>query len=195
MDVEDTAWRYLRTQREALLWKVEGLGEHDLRVPRTPTGTNLLGVVKHLAGCEIEYFGACLGRPFPDPPAFLGDDAEDNADMWATEDESASDVLDLYRRAVAWADATIAGRPADSPAHVPWWGRGADTDLHTLLVHMAVETARHVGHLDILREQADGARGLRDGVSNLPTEDAQWWAAYVQRLRGVADRAAARYGS
>jgi Protein of unknown function (DUF664) len=54
-------------------------------------------------------------------------------------------------------------------------------------VHMAVETARHAGHLDILREQLDGARGLRDGLSNLPDVDAAWWDAYVARLRGIAE--------
>ncbi len=82
------AWGYLRAQREAVLWKVEGLPERDQRMPLTPSGTNLLGVVKHLAGVEAEYFGMCLGEPWPEPMAFWADDAEPNADMWATEDES-----------------------------------------------------------------------------------------------------------
>ena len=64
---------------------------------------------------------------------------------------------------MAFADETIEPLPLDAPASVPWW-RTPETDLHTLLVHMAVETARHAGHLDILREQLDGARGLREGV-------------------------------
>ncbi|HET9022383.1 MAG TPA: DUF664 domain-containing protein, partial [Ornithinibacter sp.] len=59
MDPKATAWRYLQAQREAVLWKVEGLPERDLRMPLTPSGTNLLGVVKHLAGVEAEYFGVC----------------------------------------------------------------------------------------------------------------------------------------
>jgi hypothetical protein len=69
MDAKATAWRYLRNLREVVLWKVEGLPERDQRMPLTATGTNLLGVVKHLAGVEAEYFGMCLGRPWPEPMA------------------------------------------------------------------------------------------------------------------------------
>ncbi len=187
MEAKDTTWRYLTAQRAAVLWKVEGVSERDLRMPLTPTGTNLLGIVKHLAGVEAEYFGACLGRPWPEPFAFWDDDAEHNADMWATADESPEQVLDTYRRVVAFADETIEPLPLDAPATVPWW-RTPETDLHTLLVHMAVETARHLGHLDILREQVDGARGWRAEVTNLPDVDEAWWADYVARLRTVAEQ-------
>ncbi|HET6967275.1 MAG TPA: DinB family protein [Ornithinibacter sp.] len=187
MDAKATAWGYLRAQREAVLWKVEGLPERDQRMPLTPTGTNLLGVVKHLAGCEAEYFGVCLGRPWPEPMAFWADDAEPNADMWATQDESPGEVLDLYRRVTAFADETIGPLSPDAPASVPWW-RTPETDLHSLLVHMAVETARHAGHLDILREQVDGRSGLREAGTNLPDVDTAWWQAYVERLRGIAER-------
>ena len=159
MDAKATAWRYLRAKREAVLWKAEGLRERDQRMPLTPTGTNVLGIVKHLAGCEAEYFGLCLGRPWPEQMAFWADDAEPNADMWATEDESPTDVIDLYRRVTAFADETIGPLAPDAPASVPWWGT-PDTDLHTLLVHMAVETARHAGHLDLARELIDGRTGL-----------------------------------
>jgi hypothetical protein len=121
MDAKETAWRYLRNQREAVLWKVDGLGERDLRMPLTPTGTNLLGLVKHLAGCEAEYFGVCLGRPWPEPMAFWADDAEPNDDMWATAAESPTDVIDLYRGVIAFGDETIAPLALDAPASVPWW--------------------------------------------------------------------------
>ena len=187
MDAKSTAWRYLQGLREAVLWKVEGLSERDQRMPLTPTGTNLLGVVKHLAGVEAEYFGSCLGRPWPEPMAFWADDAEPNADMWATEDESPAEILDLYRRVAVFADATIEPLPLDAPATVPWW-RTPDTDLHTLLVHMAVETARHAGPA---RHPARAARRRpRDarGGTNLPDVDEAWWDAYVARLRGIAER-------
>jgi uncharacterized damage-inducible protein DinB len=187
MDAKATAWDYLTSGREAVLWKVEGLPERDLRMPLTPSGTNLLGVVKHLAGVEAEYFGACLGNPWPQPMAFWADDAEPNDDMWATAQESPEEVLGLYRSVTTWADEQIGPLPLDAPAHVPWW-RETDTDLHRLLVHMAVETARHAGHLDILREQLDGRRGWLPAHPNLPEGDAAWWAAYVQRLREIADR-------
>ena len=56
--------RYLQEGREAMVWKLGGLSEYDVRRPWTPTGTNLLGLVKHLAGVEAEYFGVVFNRPF-----------------------------------------------------------------------------------------------------------------------------------
>ncbi len=66
-EVRATLHRYLRDAREALLWKTEGLSERALRTPRTGTGTNLLGLVKHAASVEIGYFGETFGRDWPTP--------------------------------------------------------------------------------------------------------------------------------
>src|SRR3954467_12981040 len=92
---------YLQDNRDALMWKLEGLGERDLRMPRTPTGTNLIGIVKHMANVEIGYFGDTFGRAWPNPAeqvldAQLGEDPQ--ADWYATEDETCDQILDLYRR-------------------------------------------------------------------------------------------------
>ncbi len=184
--VKDDLHLYLRRAREALLWKLEGLGERDLRRPLTPTGTNLLGLVKHLTGVEAGYFGGSLGRPTEHVP-WDDDGLEDNADMWATAEESSSEILDLYRRVTAAADAAIGSLPLDAPAHVPWWGERGHVTLGRLLVHMVAETSRHGGHADVVRELVDGSVGLRDGVSNLPEQDEAWWAAYRARLSEVAD--------
>ncbi len=83
MSEKDILHRYLDEAREALRWRLDGLSEYDVRRPLTPHGTNLLGLVKRLSGCEMGYFGAVFGRPFPDPPAWLSSDVPD-ADMWAT---------------------------------------------------------------------------------------------------------------
>jgi hypothetical protein len=91
---------YLRVAREALLWKLDGLSEYDIRRPMTPTGTNLLGLVKHCAGTELGYFGFVFGRPADEPTPWI-DDPDPNADMWATVDESRDDIVNLYRRAGA----------------------------------------------------------------------------------------------
>lgn len=189
-DAKETLVRYLHAQRDALRWKLDGLSERDARMPMTPTGTNLLGLVKHVASVASEYFGECVGRPFPEHLAWTDDDAEDNADMWAGPDESRESVLGLWDRAWAHADATFAALPLDAPARVPWWGDRGDTTLHRLIVHMIAEVARHAGHADIVRETIDGAAGLRDGVSNLPQQDAEWWNAYVARLRATAEASA-----
>ncbi len=63
--------RYLQSARDALVWKLEGLSEYDVRRPLTPTGTNILGLVKHAAGVELGYFGDTFGRPFGEvvPPS------------------------------------------------------------------------------------------------------------------------------
>ncbi|RSM43278.1 hypothetical protein DMB66_53620 [Actinoplanes sp. ATCC 53533] len=73
--------RYLQIARDALLWKLEGLSEYDARRPLVPTGTNLLGLVKHVAGVEAGYFGETFGRPFGEPMPWLDEGAEPNADI------------------------------------------------------------------------------------------------------------------
>lgn len=113
--------RYLQSGREALVWKLEGLTEYDARRPMTHTGTNLLGLVKHVAGVEAGYLGDCFGRPSPESLPWVDEDAEPNADMWATPEESRDGIIDLYRRVWAHSDATIEALGLDAPGQVPWW--------------------------------------------------------------------------
>lgn len=187
--LKDVLHRYLVAGREAVLWKLEGLAERDQRWPVTPTGTNLLGLVKHLAATELGYLGDCFDRPVPWRPSWMdaldGPSVEPNLDMWATAEESPVALVALYRRVAAHADATVAELPLDAPGRVPWWGE--DVTLGRVLVHLVAEVQRHAGHADIVREELDGARGLRLGTSNLPDVDDDWWAAYTARLRRVAE--------
>ncbi|TNC19675.1 DinB family protein [Georgenia sp. 311] len=185
-DAKQMLHRYLQSSREAVLWKLEGLSERDLRWPHTRTGTNLLGLVKHLAGVELGYFGDTFGRPAPIELVWLADDAPPNVDMWATEDESAEYVVGLYRQAWAHSDATIEALGLEDVGRVPWW-RDGEVTLHHVLVHVIAETARHAGHADIVRELIDGAAGLRAGATNLPAKGAGWWDEYVANLRTVAE--------
>lgn len=177
---------YLQRQRDALVWKLEGLSEREVRLPMTPTGTNLLGIVKHLAAVEQGYLVTCFGRPEAEPTPWMHGD-EPNADMYATADESMSWVLDFYRRVWALSDATIAELPLDETGAVPWWPADRRTPtLRHLIVHVIQETARHAGHADIVRELIDQATGLSRANHNLPPQDAEWWAAYVDRLTRLA---------
>ncbi len=179
--------RYLRAGREAVVWKLEGVSEYDVRRPLVPTGTNLLGLVKHLASVELGYFGDCFGRPHGEALPWFDEGAEPNADMWATPDEPREEILALYRRAWAHADATIDELPLEAVGRVPWWpADGAETTLHRLLVHVATETHRHAGHADIVRELIDGSAGFLPANDNLPDRDAAWWAAYRERLEQAA---------
>jgi uncharacterized damage-inducible protein DinB len=179
--------RYLQTSRESLLWKLDGLAEYDARRPLVPTGTNLLGLVKHVASVEAGYLGDTFGRPFGEPMPWIDDDAEPNADMWATADESRDQITALYRRVWEHSDATVDSLDLDSIGHVPWWPTPHDeVTLHQILVHMIAETQHHAGHADIVRELIDGSIGVRKGSENLPDVDAAWWDSYRQRLEDVA---------
>jgi hypothetical protein len=177
--------QYLREGSQALLWKLEGLGDYDLRRPLTSTGTNLLGLVKHVGTMEALYFGETFDRPFGDPMPWAIEGAEPNADLWATTGESRDQIVGFYNRACAHADSTIEALDLDAPGHVRWWG-GAEVTLHKILVHMVAETHRHAGHADIVRELVDGAAGFRPEDSNMPECDTEWWQDYVERLETAA---------
>jgi uncharacterized damage-inducible protein DinB len=180
---------YLQAAREALLWKLDGLAEYDIRRPLTPTGTNLLGLVKHVAGVELWYFGDAFGRPPRERP-WSADDARNNADFWATADESRGQITGAYRRAWVHADQTIEALGLDAVGHVPWWPAGRqEVTLHQILVHVVAETHRHAGHADIVRELIDGAAGLQADDDNLRARDRASWENYRDQLERVAQAA------
>jgi hypothetical protein len=186
-DPKDDLHRYLQVAREALVWKLDGVSEYDVRRPVVPTGTNLLGLVKHVASVEIGFFGETFGRPYLEPLRWFEDDAEPSDDMWAAEDESREQIVDLYRRVWAFSDATIDALALDAVGHVPWWPEDRrEVTLHRVLVHMLAETNRHAGHADIARELIDGSAGLRADNQNMPPGDEAWWAAFRERIEQVA---------
>jgi hypothetical protein len=182
--------RYLQDAREALLWKLDGLSEYDVRRPLVPTGTNLLGLVKHLAGVEMGYLGATFGRPCPDELPF--DESDPNSDMFADPSESREFITGLYRLAWAHSDATVDALPLDAAGHVPWWPADRnEVTLHHVLVRVATETARHAGHADIVRELIDGTVGWTLRQSNLSSGDDPSWLAHRDRVERAAQQAAA----
>lgn len=181
---------YLQDARDVLLWKLDGLSEYDLRRPLTPTGTNLLGLVKHLTGAEALYFGDTFGRPFPEPaPVWITGATEPNADLWARADETTEDVVARYRRACAHADETIEALPLDAIGQLPFGTRPKQT-LHRILVHMVSETHRHAGHADLVRELVDGATGQRPDGANMAAGDSSWWDGHRARVERAARDAA-----
>ena len=150
-----------------------------------PTGTNLLGLVKHQAGVEMGYFGETFGRPCPDQLSW--DESDPNSDMFAAPDESRGLITSLYRRAWAHADITIDALPLDAIGHVPWWPAGQnEVTLHHVLVRTASDTSRPDGHADIIRELIDGTAGLTAGRPNLPQGDQTWWQAHRDRVERAA---------
>ncbi|MEV4075013.1 DinB family protein [Nonomuraea fuscirosea] len=185
---KDTLHGRLRRDREALLWKLDGLSEYDSRRPLTATGTNLLGLVKHVAMVEARYFGEVFGRPSPEPLPRWQD--SDGGDHWAAEDETRDQIIGFYRRTWEHSDATIDALPLDAPGHVPWWPESTParhSNLFAIMVHVLGETVRHAGHADILREGLDGRTGLRPEHEQQIDEAAR--AAYrakIERAAGTA---------
>lgn len=177
---------YLKHEREAVLSKLDGLTEYDARRPLTVTGTNLLGLIKHLATWEARYLGEVFGRPFPEPLPRWDIESERLADMWATEHESRTDVIERYRRVWEHSDATVAALDLGATGRVPWW-QDAEVPLFNVLVHLLAETSRHAGHADILREELDGAVGTDAEVMAEASHSPGFW---LQRRRVI--EAAAR---
>lgn len=183
----------LREIRQTMLRKLDGLSEYAVRRPLTSTGTNLLGLVKHLTVAEARYFGEVFGRPFPEPVPRWDDLEQRGTDLWATEHETREEITSRYQRACEHSDATIAALDIDSPGHVPWWPR-PDVLLFNVLVHLLTETSRHAGHADILREQLDGVVEMDAEAMAKRGQDAAFWEARraeIERAAKAADQATA----
>ncbi|MBP2384607.1 DinB family protein [Paeniglutamicibacter kerguelensis] len=180
---------YLNASREAVLWKAEGLDDYDLTRPLVPSGTNILGLIQHLASVELGYFVECLGQTVEQPRFIALNQSDDpEYDMWVPADIPSADILDYYRSAIASANRNIEALPLDAPATVAWWApEKRDTTIGRLLIHMNVETARHAGHIDIVRELIDGSAGDRRISPNLPDYDARAWSDLHQKIQLAAD--------
>jgi uncharacterized damage-inducible protein DinB len=189
-DPKTALHHYLQATREDLIWKLDGLSEREARLPRTATGNNLLGIIKHCLNVEAGYFGPTFGREFPTPEELVPNhvyEEDPQADWYAREDETKDELIDLYRRVGVFADQTIAQLPLDAPGRVPWWRPdGPAVTLQRIIVHVICDLARHAGHADILREQHDGAIGWQRDNTNIP--QGQDWPAYVAKLTKLADR-------
>jgi len=169
--------------RQSVLENLDGLSEYDVRRPLTRTGTNLLGLVKHLTLSEAVYLGDVFGRTFPERhPRFDDPGYRNRNSLWVKEQESRADIVSGYRRACQHADATIEALPIDACGRVPWWPQ-PEVQLFNVMVHVLTETNRHAGHADILREQLNG-------VGDHPTSDQiEDWEAHQARIEQAARHA------
>ncbi|MBW8172828.1 DinB family protein [Ornithinimicrobium sp. Arc0846-15] len=183
-----TLVKYLQAARDALVWKLEGLSEYDKRRPMTATGTNLIGLVKHMAGVEADYFLSCFGQTLDDQPEWMKQEGEVNEDMWAFPSETTNEIVELYRRVWAVVDEAIESIDLDTVGHVSWW-ENSEASLELLLVHVTAETHRHAGHADIIREMIDGQTGVWESSPNMPGKSQEWWEAYRSSLERTAKEA------
>ena len=150
---KDTLEGFLDWQRATVLWKLEGLSDADLRRPMTTSGLTMLGLVKHIAYVERWWFQTVfLDRDVSYPWT----DEDPDADFRIEPDESTADILDLYAQETAEARAIVNGASLDDESNHP---SRIGFSLRWIVTHMLEETARHNGHLDLMREAIDGTTG------------------------------------
>jgi len=178
---------HLNAARDALIWKVEGLTESDRRRPLTPTGTNLIGLVKHMTWIEGWYLCEFFGHERPS----LEWESEPDADwghhshMYAKPEETSEQLIASYRAATAAADRTI--EELDLDATGTHWS-GETVSLRAMLLAVLVDTTRHAGHSGIVLELIDGTTGDRDTPSGFyGTNDPEYRSKYLARVRGEID--------
>jgi len=149
---------FLDHYRRTLLDICEGLSEEELRRPMVPSGTSLLGLVKHLAGVEMGWFQDTVAN---EPVEYPFDESDPDADFRIEEGETSEEIFALYRDACARSREVLDA--ADLDDLVPNPKRYRDYNVRWVAVHMIEETARHAGHADIIREQIDGRTGAGYG--------------------------------
>ncbi|TFH18595.1 MAG: DinB family protein [Acidimicrobiales bacterium] len=143
----DVLLQYLNKNRQAVVVKTMGLAEEQLRAPGVPSGTNMLGIVHHLAGVEAHWFGF----------VFLGEHVDCDMAMVAPPELTASEVIGSYRAACRVSDEIVrAYDDLSTLAAMVNPGENELDSLRVILAHMIEETARHAGQADILRELIDG---------------------------------------
>jgi uncharacterized damage-inducible protein DinB len=151
-DIErESLLEFLQRQRDLVPWKVQGVDEDALRAQRTASGLTAHGLVQHLTSCERGWFGWAFADNAP--PLFDDPDDED-ADFKVPADVSMAQLLADYAAEIKHSDEVILA--ADTLDQI---GVHRDRSLRWIMLHMIEETARHLGHLDFLREQADGVTG------------------------------------
>ena len=149
----ETLSGFLDFQRATLLWKLEGLGDEQLRRAMVPSGTSLLGMVKHLAYVERWWFQQVWAGL---EPTYPWTDEDPDADWRVEPTETTAEILALYRGECDRSRELVTAAPGlEQVAHHP----RRELSRRWILVHMIEETARHNGHADILREQLDGTVG------------------------------------
>ena len=149
----ETLVRYLDTYRGIIVFKAKGVERSTGIEPLVPSGTSLLGIVKHLAYVERWWFQAVLGQREVEFPW-----SEDDPDAdWKIEpEESVDDIIDLYLGECAESQAIL----EEIGSLDDLFPQGDDEiSARRVVIHMIEETARHAGHADILRELIDGSTG------------------------------------
>jgi len=152
----------LNRHRDAVVWKLQGLDDTELRQAMLPSGNTLLGLVKHLATWEYIWICRTFGHQAEQLPV---DEGDDYADVRIDPGDSTAGILAFYSRARAAADQVIGEVDLDEAGTTMF---GDTVSLRWAVIHILEDTARHAGHIDIMRELIDGMVGdhQRDGSTS-----------------------------
>ena len=142
--------------RETMCLFLEGLDEEQARIAPTPQANSLIGLVNHLAYVEHSWFHEILLGLEPELPDIFAED--EDADFKPPADQTIAQTIERYRAECARSNEITAAAGLDDVAKHPKGAKRGVT-LRWILVHMIEETARHAGHLDLMREQIDGTTG------------------------------------
>jgi uncharacterized damage-inducible protein DinB len=154
---------FLDFHRQVLVSKVDGISENEARHRRVPSKTTLAGLIKHMIGVERGWFQEVLAGRKPED---IGPNVGGGEESWElAENETVSSLVKEYEQTCEQSRQTAARFALDDAVPEPDMGQ---VSLRWVYVHMIEETARHVGHADILREQTDGAAGI-DGDAAVAT--------------------------
>jgi hypothetical protein len=154
---------FLDAQRAVVLDIVDGLTDEQLMTAVLPSGWTPLGLIEHLGHAERHWFQEVtlgVADPLPWPPeADHADEDEDDAGF--TTDHPVAEVFAFYRQQIARGNAVLGATPLSTPP-IGRHNRATPDevpDLRFIVLHMIEETARHAGHLDVVRELLDGTTG------------------------------------
>lgn len=151
-DERTTVLGFLQRQRDLVAWKVRAAPDDALRSVSTPTGLTLHGVVRHLEHVERWWIRDVFAGE--EGLAYAWTDDDPDGELHVPPDVTMAELLEAYVEESARCDAVIAAAPSLDAVSAR-----RDYSLRWILLHLVEETSRHLGHIDLLREQADGAVG------------------------------------
>lgn len=160
-DERTTLLGMLQRQRDLVAWKVRDLADEELRTVSTPTSMTLHGLVRHLTNVERSWVRDDFAGE--DDLPFDWTDEDPDAEWKVPSTTTMATLLDEYATESRLCDAVVRGAPSlDAVAS------RQDMSLRWILLHLVEETARHLGHIDLLREQADGGVGEEPRAAGPP---------------------------
>jgi Protein of unknown function (DUF664) len=143
---------FLQRQRDLVHWKVRGVPDEVLRAVATPTGLTVHGLVRHLEHVERSWVREVFNDEQDLPYAWT--DADPDGEFHVPAEVSLELLLRDYAAESKLCDAVIAAVPSLDAVSAH-----RNVSMRWILLHLIEETSRHLGHLDLLREQADGQVG------------------------------------